>query len=280
MNKLLLIFIAIFSVTACFEQPKKDIIQEKGEDKADVEGLKAEDSKVESPKVEASKVEASKVEASKVEASKVEVSKVEASKVEVSKVEASKVEVSKVEASKVEVSKVEASKVEASKVESPKVESPKVESLKSEVSEAGASQVKIPDSKKDITEASSSDEKAEARQSISVQNEQASVVDSNNENSLLAQDIKEPESQKSSKPKSLQYSINRHQESSGLSPEEARVGYQDTSGLSPEEARVGYQDTLSDEGILYLKMQCRYPLMSEQEIINFGCGTKEVKVAE
>ncbi|MDG6281090.1 hypothetical protein QAZ17_10030, partial [Glaesserella parasuis] len=67
---------------------------------------------------------------------------------------------------------------------------------------------------------------------------------------------------------------------SGLSPEEARVGYQDTSGLSPEEARVGYQDTLSDEGILYLKMQCRYPLMSEQEIINFGCGTKEVKVAE
>ncbi|MDD2168720.1 hypothetical protein Q7285_10690 [Glaesserella parasuis] len=205
MNKLLLIFIAIFSVTACFEQPKKDIIQEKGEDKADVEGLKAEDSKVESPKVEASKVEASKVE------------------------------------------------------------SPKVESLKSEVSEAGVSQVKIPDSKKDITETSSSDEKAEARQSISVQNEQASVVDSNNENSLLAQDINEPESQKSSKPKSLQYSINRHQES---------------SGLSPEEARVGYQDTLSDEGILYLKMQCRYPLMSEQEIINFGCGTKEVKVAE
>ncbi|WJS88383.1 hypothetical protein NEE10_12090 [Glaesserella parasuis] len=167
MNKLLLIFIAIFSVTACFEQPKKDIIQEKGEDKADVEGLKAEDSKVESPKVKASKVESSKVEASKVEASK--------------------------------------------------VESPKVESLKSEVSEAGASQVKIPDSKKDITEASSSDEKAGARQSISVQNEQASVVDSNNENSLLAQDIKEPESQKSSKPKSLQYSINRHQESSGLS---------------------------------------------------------------
>ncbi|MDG6240250.1 hypothetical protein P9Z53_09060 [Glaesserella parasuis] len=220
MNKLLLIFIAIFSVTACFEQPKKDIIQEKGEDKADVEGLKAEDSKVESPKVKASKVESSKVEASKVEASKVEASK---------------------------------------------VESPKVESLKSEVSEAGASQVKIPDSKKDITEASSSDEKAGARQSISVQNEQASVVDSNNENSLLAQDIKEPESQKSSKPKSLQYSINRHQES---------------SGLSPEEARVGYQDTLSDEGILYLKMQCRYPLMSEQEIINFGCGTKEVKVAE
>ncbi|MDG6485409.1 hypothetical protein, partial [Glaesserella parasuis] len=143
MNKLLLIFIAIFSVTACFEQPKKDIIQEKGEDKADVEGLKAEDSKVEASKVE----------------------------------------------------------------------SPKVESLKSEVSEAGASQVKIPDSKKDITEASSSDEKAGARQSISVQNEQASVVDSNNENSLLAQDIKEPESQKSSKPKSLQYSINRHQES-------------------------------------------------------------------
>ncbi|MDG6364264.1 hypothetical protein QAA75_08975, partial [Glaesserella parasuis] len=173
MNKLLLIFIAIFSVTACFEQPKKDIIQEKGEDKADVEGLKAEDSKVESPKVKASKVESSKVEASKVEASKVEASKVEASK----------------------------------------VESPKVESLKSEVSEAGASQVKIPDSKKDITEASSSDEKAGARQSISVQNEQASVVDSNNENSLLAQDIKEPESQKSSKPKSLQYSINRHQES-------------------------------------------------------------------
>ncbi|MDP0171740.1 hypothetical protein Q7328_08850 [Glaesserella parasuis] len=265
MNKLLLIFIAIFSVTACFEQPKKDIIQEKGEDKADVEGLKAEDSKVESPKVKASKVESSKVEASKVEASKVEASKVEASKVE---------------ASKVEASKVEASKVEASKVEASKVESPKVESLKSEVSEAGASQVKIPDSKKDITEASSSDEKAGARQSISVQNEQASVVDSNNENSLLAQDIKEPESQKSSKPKSLQYSINRHQESSGLSPEEARVGYQDTSGLSPEEARVGYQDTLSDEGILYLKMQCRYPLMSEQEIINFGCGTKEVKVAE
>ncbi|KDD80720.1 hypothetical protein [Glaesserella parasuis] len=230
MNKLLLIFIAIFSVTACFEQPKKDIIQEKGEDKADVEGLKAEDSKVESPKVESPKVEASKVEASKVESPK-----------------------------------VEASKVESPKVESPKVESPKVESLKSEVSEAGASQVKIPDSKKDITEASSSDEKAGARQSISVQNEQASVVDSNNENSLLAQDIKEPESQKSSKPKSLQYSINRHQES---------------SGLSPEEARVGYQDTLSDEGILYLKMQCRYPLMSEQEIINFGCGTKEVKVAE
>ncbi|MDG6299672.1 hypothetical protein, partial [Glaesserella parasuis] len=183
MNKLLLIFIAIFSVTACFEQPKKDIIQEKGEDKADVEGLKAEDSKVESPKVEASKVEASKVEASKVEASKVK------------------------------ASKVESSKVEASKVEASKVESPKVESLKSEVSEAGASQVKIPDSKKDITEASSSDEKAEARQSISVQNEQASVVDSNNENSLLAQDINEPESQKSSKPKSLQYSINRHQES-------------------------------------------------------------------
>ncbi|MDG6478972.1 hypothetical protein [Glaesserella parasuis] len=280
MNKLLLIFIAIFSVTACFEQPKKDIIQEKGEDKADVEGLKAEDSKVESPKVESPKVEASKVEASKVEASKVEASKVESPKVEASKVESPKVESSKVEASKVEASKVEASKVESPKIESPKVESPKVESLKSEVSEAGASQVKIPDSKKDITEASSSDEKAGARQSISVQNEQASVVDSNNENSLLAQDINEPESQKSSKPKSLQYSINRHQESSGLSPEEARVGYQDTSGLSPEEARVGYQDTLSDEGILYLKMQCRYPLMSEQEIINFGCGTKEVKVAE
>ena len=51
---------------------------------------------------------------------------------------------------------------------------------------------------------------------------------------------------------------------------------ENTSGLSAEEARIGYQNTLTDTEIIYLKNQCRYPFMSEQEIIEYNCSVKKV----
>ncbi len=51
------------------------------------------------------------------------------------------------------------------------------------------------------------------------------------------------------------------------------------SNFSEEELRLGAQKPLSKEEIRYFKMQCRYALMSEQEIIENGCQSKKVAIS-
>lgn len=51
------------------------------------------------------------------------------------------------------------------------------------------------------------------------------------------------------------------------------------SNFSEEELRLGAQKPLSKEEIKYFKMQCRYALMSEKEIIENGCQSKKVAIS-
>lgn len=51
------------------------------------------------------------------------------------------------------------------------------------------------------------------------------------------------------------------------------------SNFSEEELRLGAQKPLSKEEIKYFKMQCRYALMSEQDIIENGCQSKRVEIS-
>lgn len=51
------------------------------------------------------------------------------------------------------------------------------------------------------------------------------------------------------------------------------------SNFSEEELRLGAQKPLSKEEIRYFKMQCRYALMSEEEIIENGCQSKKVAIS-
>lgn len=49
------------------------------------------------------------------------------------------------------------------------------------------------------------------------------------------------------------------------------------SGLSPEEIRVGYQQALNNDEINYLKQQCRYPFMSDKDLVKYRCAVKKVR---
>ncbi len=51
------------------------------------------------------------------------------------------------------------------------------------------------------------------------------------------------------------------------------------SNFSEEELRLGAQKPLSKEEIKYFKLQCRYALMSEQDIIENGCQSKKVAIS-
>lgn len=54
----------------------------------------------------------------------------------------------------------------------------------------------------------------------------------------------------------------------------------DENGLSPEEQRVGAQQTnqLSESEIKALKYKCRYPLMTEQERVEYHCEVKKATI--
>lgn len=68
-----------------------------------------------------------------------------------------------------------------------------------------------------------------------------------------------------------------------LSKKEENEGAYDNgklvSNFSEEELRLGAQKPLSKEEIKYFKMQCRYALMSEQDIIENGCQSKKVAIS-